>query len=483
MSVENPKLLLNEEGSPKDRIVGFETEYGFSCDVSNPADDLTAERYVMHYAHGGQANTYMASGERIYIDVGMHPEFSTAEETSFLGAAHRLLAGHLKMARMYRHGTEEASERLSTGPVGPITLKGTNLIANTADSTGSSWGSHENTLARRELLSPDYIEALAVHNLSRIVWSGAGHVLPAHDNQRDFQFVLSEKAQHIWEIANDCTVAFRPLVNLRDTPYADAMRFRRIHNVTGESIFSPVGNALRLATGSIILRACELGVTFSDLMPENHVRAIRAISADASLRTTVELADGRRFSGLDLQREIAERSLSSALLNDNLTDQEIAWGQHWLELLEDLGNDPEICADRVDWVIKKKLIDRELEAKKDKNESRYAVAYSKSTDYHRLLPGEGAGMKLVRKGFFKDSPSHETLEQGMPLPMNRALLRGEAIRKLNAAGVDFFVNWHTLQVGEGAQPIDMGNPCLSENSRIAAILDRYEESTAESQAS
>jgi proteasome accessory factor A len=171
-------------------------------------------------------------------------------------------------------------------------------------------------------------------------------------------------------------------------------------------------------------------VSFDDLIPDNSINAIREISHDASLKAKVRLEDGRLMSGLDLQREVAERSLQAAAEADYLTSQEREWGEKWLTLLDDLAADPERCTRRVDWVIKQSLIERELQAKRGSGENEAWVAWAKAVDYHRLLPKEGAGMKLLRKGFFEDSPDSEVLDGGLPLPENRARIRSEAVSYL-----------------------------------------------------
>jgi len=419
-------MLLDSDGAPRDRIVGFETEYGLGYRGSAILSNTSAAEEVARWQWRiSDKKEYQSTGERIYLDAGWHPELSTAEETSFLGAAHRVLAGHVKMAKRYKAGAEAARENepdfMSKGNV--------ELVANTADPFGNSWGSHENYLARRALEPEDYIAALAVHHVSRIVWSGTGTITETTDG---FRFDLSEKAKNLWEISGMQTTRARPLVNLRDKPYANARLFRRIHNVAGESLMSPHANALRLATGSIVLRACELGVRFNDLMPDNPLQAIRQISVDPTLQRKVLLENGSYMSGLDLQQAIAERSIQAASAAQYMTAQEQEWARKWQNLLDDLKADPDTAMKRIDWIFKQRLIERELTAKKDSDEPPLMVAWSKAIDFHRLLPDEGTGMRLLRKGFFADSPSQQVLENDLPLPSTRARLRGELISYFDA---------------------------------------------------
>ncbi len=92
MSEVSGILLAEADGTPIDRTVGFETEYGIdgrkkgegifhriSADIvgdiiGDPVWGLSKSQFDPRY------------GTREYLDCG-HPEVSTAEEISFVGAA------------------------------------------------------------------------------------------------------------------------------------------------------------------------------------------------------------------------------------------------------------------------------------------------------------------------------------------------------------------------------------------------------------
>ncbi len=474
---ENPKLLVDTDGAPLDRIVGFETEYGF--DIQKPNDNSPYGRTTAISALSG--NTFLTSeqfqedGDRAYVDTGNHPEVSTAEETSFIGAAHRLLRGHVKEAELYAERYANLFKKATLLPndleevIGAFRNGDVYLVANTIDRYNNSWGSHENTLTRRELEPSDYTIPLAIHHLSRIVWSGAGHVLGTKEGPA---FCLSEKAEHIWEVEGSGTTRSRPLVNTRDEPLADPKRFRRIHNVAGESVFSPFVNALRLASGSIILRACEYGVSFDDLLPQSPIEAVREISYDPTLRTKVQLEDMRFFSGVDLQKALAERAIQAAADQDYLTSQERYWAEEWIQLLDDLTVDPSGLDTKLDWVVKQRLVERAL-AKRDPGSDPFEAMQAASFRYHWLLPQEGVGMKLVRKGHFEGSPSAETLENDMPLPQTRALLRAKAIAVFRRANRTFTADWMHLNLTDAINgALILKDPYIIEDERVDKVLER-----------
>ncbi len=464
---ENPKLLLDASGDPMDRVFGFETEYALGgkgtivplvLDDALSSDNMTvmrfddsqptrpADRYevtelLARYYVRDNPSHFDRDGARRYIDVGNHPEYSTAEDNIIMDAAYRLLAGHVKTARDFQASAQQTMIDSQAG----IKVSSVDLVANTITPDGDSWSSHENMLARRELEPIDYIVALAIHRLSRIVWSGAGFVQRLPDG--DFDYYLSEKADHIWEVANSDTTKRRPLVNLRDEPLADLRLWRRVHNVTGETIFSPLGNALRLATDSLVLRACELGVSFDDLMPENPILAISQISHDPTLKQLVKLENGRKLTGIQLQQAVRARVIDN--IGSYMTEQEKMYAREWGEVLAALEVDPLRCGKFIDWVVKQKLIERELDNRHDSNESRAAIAWLKATNYHRLLPFEGSGMRLLRSGFFDNSPTEEQLDGGMPLPNTRAKVRANIVQQIEDAGIEkklYGVDWESFRI-------------------------------------
>ena len=65
------------------RIYGLETEYGVTC-ASPDGRGLSADevaRYLFRkvVAWGRSSNVFLRNGSRLYLDVGSHPEYATAE--------------------------------------------------------------------------------------------------------------------------------------------------------------------------------------------------------------------------------------------------------------------------------------------------------------------------------------------------------------------------------------------------------------------
>ena len=64
------------------RIFGIETEYGVSVTGSDRPCDAGQTAMMMFQpivAEARSTNTYIENGSRLYLDVGSHPEYATAE--------------------------------------------------------------------------------------------------------------------------------------------------------------------------------------------------------------------------------------------------------------------------------------------------------------------------------------------------------------------------------------------------------------------
>ena len=128
------------------RIFGLETEYGVAC-TSGGTRRLTPDevaRYLFRrvVTWGRRSNVFLATDPGIYLDVGSHPEYATAECDDLIQLINHDRAGE----RILEDLIVDAEHRLaSEGISGDIYL-----FKNNTDSHGNSYGCHENYL-----ISPD----------------------------------------------------------------------------------------------------------------------------------------------------------------------------------------------------------------------------------------------------------------------------------------------------------------------------------------
>jgi proteasome accessory factor A len=132
------------------------------------ADEAARVLFRPVVAMGRSTNVFLRNGGRLYLDVGSHPEYATAE----CDALPDLLAQDRAGAVLLRELADRANERLAgDGVDGRI-----HLFKNNLDAAGNSFGCHENYLVRRR---PDFarmVASLVPFLVTRQVVTGGGHV-------------------------------------------------------------------------------------------------------------------------------------------------------------------------------------------------------------------------------------------------------------------------------------------------------------------
>src|SRR5205823_5166986 len=92
-------------------------------------------------------------------------------------------------------------------------------------------------------------------------------------------------------------------INTRDEPHADPEKYRRLHVIVGDANMSEVATYLKLGTTALVLAMIEDDFITDDFSLAEPVFALREVSHDPTCRMTVELADGRKPTAVDLQWE------------------------------------------------------------------------------------------------------------------------------------------------------------------------------------
>jgi proteasome accessory factor A len=444
------------------RIFGTENEYGVTCTFRGQRrlspDEVARYLFRRVVSWGRSSNVFLENGARLYLDVGSHPEYATPECDSVYDlivhdkAGERILEGLLKAA--------EARLR-EEGISGDIYL-----FKNNTDSAGNSYGSHENYLVSRYGEFGRLAEVMIPFFVTRQIFAGAGKVL---QTARGALFCISQRAEHIWEGVSSATTRSRPIINTRDEPHADAEKFRRLHVIVGDSNMSEWTSYLKVGTTALLLRMVEEGVQIRDLTLENPIRAIREISHDSTCRRRVRLANGREASSLDIQKEYLEKALRWTDLRDDPDLKEIA--ARWEHALVSLEHDQDALGEQVDWVIKRRLIER-YRARNKVSLAHPRVALM-DLAYHDVNRKRGLYYLLERRGLAErvcDEPDIEHATQHPP-QTTRAKLRGEFIRAAKRKRRDFTVDWVHLKLNDQAQrTVLCKDPFRSNDERVAKLI-------------
>src|SRR6202453_5059767 len=281
------------------RIYGIETEYGITFSLRGQRrlspDEVSRFLFRKVVAWGRSSNVFLENGSRLYLDVGSHPEYATAERDLLTDLVAQDKAGESILRELVGYAQAQLSDEGIRGDIF--------LFKNNTDSTGNSYGCHENyCIERIEDLSR--LENVFIPFLiSRQIFTGAGKVVT---NAKGTAYSMSQRAEHIWEAISSATTRSRPIINTRDEPHADPEKYRRLHVILGDANMSEISTYLKVGTTSLVLAMIEDKFFGVDLSVDGPVAELRAISHDPSLRRLVTLRDGRKMTAIQLQSEYLE---------------------------------------------------------------------------------------------------------------------------------------------------------------------------------
>jgi proteasome accessory factor A len=446
------------------RIFGLENEYGVTCTFRGQrrlSPDEVARYLFRRVVHWGRSsNVFLENGARLYLDVGSHPEYATPECDSVLDliahdkAGERILEALLAAAEVRLH------EEGISGDV--------YLFKNNTDSAGNSYGCHENYLVARQGEFARIADVLIPFFVTRQIYCGAGKVL---HGPRGAQFCLSQRAEHIWEGVSSATTRSRPIINTRDEPHADAERFRRLHVIVGDSNMSEFSAFLKVGITDLVVRMVEENTVMRDLTLENPIRAIREISHDITCKKKVRLATGRELSAIEIQTEYFDRA-SKFLERRGIGDHSGKVLSEWGSALKALGaGEPELLAEKVDWVAKLQLIEQ-YRARHNLPLSHPKVALM-DLAYHDVNRERGLYYILERRGMMERAVTDKVVQRAMrePPQTTRAKLRGEFIRQAKAKRRDYTVDWVHLKLNDQAQrTVLCKDPFKSVDERVDQLI-------------
>ncbi|MDQ6658829.1 MAG: proteasome accessory factor PafA2 [Actinomycetota bacterium] len=398
-----------EVESPLRDARGYDRSSLFGQMVEPDVDDL------------GAANVILSDGARLYVDHA-HPEFSAPEVTNPLDAVLFDKAGERVM--------EQAALLASAVPG----AKPIQLYKNNVDGKGASYGTHENYLCKRETAFPQLISGLMPFFASRQVFTGSGRVGIGRTGQTD-GYQLSQRADYIEVEVGLETTLKRGIINTRDEPHADAEKYRRLHVIIGDANLAEVATYLKVGTTALVLSMIEDGEHLADLELDGPVSAVHAISHDPSLKATVPLADGRRMTGLDVQRAYHEKAASyvDRMYGEEVDAQTRDVLDRWIDVLDRLAEDPMLLADELDWPAKLRL----LEGFRQRDGLGWGAPRLAMVDlqYSDVRLDKGLYNRLVMRGSMQRLVTEDAVIAAMTQPPTdtRAYFRGRCVSKFPEA--------------------------------------------------
>ena len=416
-------------------------------------------------------NAVLTNGARYYVDHA-HPEMSTPECTNALDVVVFDRAAEVVLQR-----SMVAANRVLP-PDQEIVV-----YQNNSDGKGNSYGCHENYLVDRNLPFGEIVHGITPHFITRQIFTGAGKVgteLFADSDSVEFQ--LTQRADFFEEEVGLETTLKRPIINTRDEPHADPIKYRRLHVIVGDANMSEVATFLKVGTTAIVLAMMEDRFLSRQYLFADPVRALRAVSFDRSLSEVHQLADGQSVTALDVQWDLFEHAVRYAearglvVVGEEIGERIL---DEWRQVLEGLESDPMQLADRIDWVAKFRLIDG-YRQRHDLSWSDPRLA-ALDLQYHDLRPERGLSARVGLRKICSDSQIVAGTE--VPPSDTRAYFRGTCLQKFGSEIVA--ANWDSLVFDIGADSlrrvpmmeplrgtVDHVGEVISGSSTAAELLDR-----------
>ena len=487
--------------APGPRVTGLETEFGVLCAPAGspeaakedlPDVEQAAALIFRHRPVGYRStNLFLPNGGRLYLDIGAHPEYATAECVRVRDLVAQDQAGREILADM--------AERAAAGLAQKGTSARFHLLANNTDSAGHTYGCHESYSVPRSLLdatddtagagSETTMAVLTSFLATRPVLVGSGRPLeggtaePNEDSpgvqDEESAWGLSPRAPHLQALTSADTTGQRALVNTRDEPHADPSRLRRLHVTCADTTMAEPTTGLRSAMTLLLLDALEAGWDFSDLVLADPLATLSALGESPWGDVPAVTVHGRRLSAVDIQESFLERL--TAYLDDAGVPGFLRGADH---LLTDLAprvisalrrHDDSAIDTEIDWAIKRRLMRAQRERHPQLSGQVLETLRSRvDLAYHDLNAETGLGPRLVTQGAMARLCEPEEIERARHTPpATRAALRGAFVAACLEVGADFSVTWESLRLDSPpTAPVDLPDPLATVSDAAESLTQR-----------
>jgi proteasome accessory factor A len=218
--------------------------------------------------------------------------------------------------------------------------------------------------------------------------------------------------------------------------------------------------------------APELVAPLERLTLVDPVAAVRQVSRDPSLRTRVELADGRRLTAVEVQQEVlaAVRAGTRGEVDPATAELLDRWGS----VLDRLAEDPLTCAREVEWVAKLRLL--EGMRSRDRLAWDHPRLAAMDIQWSDVRPERGLYHRLAAAGAVERLTDDDAISRAVQDPPEdtRAYFRGHVVRRygqhLRAA------SWDSVVLDVPSLPtlrrIPLRDPWRGTRAHVGELLDQ-----------
>lgn len=353
-----------------DKLIGVEIEFGnYLCERGyDQHDDPSISSATMLFeAHKALFGTTEENKDGCKIGIG---EFGTHKFRCYVDHAHFEISTPLtadaadlviwqrralQLAKCCKKRAEQRS-------------KGLRIHCATTNRCGSAWGFHINLLISRKTF--DYwrdrqwnplFKAWVPFLVTSPVLFGTGKV-GAENSRPAACYQLSQRADYIDELVALETVSSKSLINERDEPLADPLRYARFHiSAAFDLNLCEFATWLKCGTAQLVLGLVEAGARLPNLQLKDPLGSLSTVSRDLDMSSQLELTDGSSRSAIDIQEELAfgaNRFIDAGLIDEEVVPEAKAIVNAWIVTLIQLRRrEYKVLTRRLDWITKKHALD------------------------------------------------------------------------------------------------------------------------------
>lgn len=422
--------------------------------------EVAGERERPNPDYNRQLNKVLANGGRLYVD-GAHPEYSTPECTN----PREIVAFERAGAHILAQCLEQMAR--ATGRDSFV------LYKNNSDGKGNSYGYHESYLMSRTVPFDRIVRAVAPFLVTRPIFAGAGKV--GAENQADrADFQISQRADFFECLVDLNTMVRRPIVNSRDEPHAEHVKYRRLHVIAGDANMAELSTYLKVGTLAIVLELLDAGVEMPQIELEDPVRGIKQVSRDLGMKEPLKLAGGRSMTAVAIQRAYLKAAMGYYACHEisQITKDILV---RWEEVLDKLEQDPRLLVRELDWVAKRQMMESYMERKGcGWGDPRIRLM---DLQYHDVRPDKGLYFTLERSHLIERIVQEVEVARAefTPPPGTRAYFRGRCVSQF--AQSLYGVSWTSVLFDVGnkqVKRVPLMDPLRGTASLTSDLLDQVE---------
>ena len=337
-------------------------------------------------------------------------------------------------------------------------------LANCSDGLGHSYGAHVNVCLTRTAWEnivhrkPHHLASLAAFQVSGIVFTGQGKV-GSENGRPPVAFQISQRADFMETLVGSQTTFNRPIVNGRDEPLCGGRSARpatdaepelaRLHVIFFDATLCDGASLLRAGTLQIVVAMLEAGRVDPAIALDDPLDALERWSRDPGLTATAATVCGDAVTAVDLQFRFLEAAKTFAAGGG--CDGIVPRADEILALWEDTllklrARDFAGLRRRLDWVLKRHLLERAIAQRPDLT---WASPEIKHLDqlYASLDEADGLFWACERSGLVDRFVSDDAIAiaRGNPPEDTRAWTRAHLLRAAGAHRV-VAVDWDSVRL-------------------------------------